>query len=214
MASPRSRRWRPNGGTTKGRPPLHHAPHRLSAQPSTTSDRDHCSIVWQRDLCRTHRRPKRLSSRSTLPVPTTRGCTPAEYPDRTSSFVGIARQRRGPGNDRRRRRARRLLLVGASERPRRGRRHQAPPRPQIKGAGPGMVTYRQERTIAVRPVDENGVKASSVFQSDDRPRDRRSRGLGRYVQSASSEMRGNRAHSTSVVTSPSRPESASRRSTR
>jgi predicted ribosome quality control (RQC) complex YloA/Tae2 family protein len=30
---------------------------------------------------------------------------------------------------------------------------------KIKGAGPGMVTYRQERTIAVRPVDENGVKA-------------------------------------------------------
>lgn len=28
---------------------------------------------------------------------------------------------------------------------------------KIKGTGPGMVTYRQERTIAVRPADEAGV---------------------------------------------------------
>jgi predicted ribosome quality control (RQC) complex YloA/Tae2 family protein len=31
---------------------------------------------------------------------------------------------------------------------------------KIKGAGPGMVTYRQERTLAVRPADETGVRAT------------------------------------------------------
>lgn len=30
---------------------------------------------------------------------------------------------------------------------------------KIKGAGPGMVTYRNERTLAVRPTDESGVAA-------------------------------------------------------
>jgi len=31
---------------------------------------------------------------------------------------------------------------------------------KIKGAGPGMVTYRNERTIAVRPRDESALKAA------------------------------------------------------
>jgi predicted ribosome quality control (RQC) complex YloA/Tae2 family protein len=29
---------------------------------------------------------------------------------------------------------------------------------KIKGAGPGMVTYRNEHTIAVRPRDEDALK--------------------------------------------------------
>lgn len=33
---------------------------------------------------------------------------------------------------------------------------------KIKGAGPGMVTYRNERTISVRPADEQAI-ASAVF---------------------------------------------------
>lgn len=37
---------------------------------------------------------------------------------------------------------------------------------KIKGAGPGMVTYRQERTVAVRPADEGGVQ--SVLASRER----------------------------------------------
>ena len=32
---------------------------------------------------------------------------------------------------------------------------------KIKGAGPGMVTYRQERTIAVRPMVESALPALS-----------------------------------------------------
>jgi predicted ribosome quality control (RQC) complex YloA/Tae2 family protein len=28
---------------------------------------------------------------------------------------------------------------------------------KIKGTGPGMVTYRQERTISVRPADETAL---------------------------------------------------------
>ena len=32
---------------------------------------------------------------------------------------------------------------------------------KIKGAGPGMVTYRQERTIAVRPLVESALPALS-----------------------------------------------------
>ena len=32
---------------------------------------------------------------------------------------------------------------------------------KIKGAGPGMVTYRQERTIAVRPAVESALSALS-----------------------------------------------------
>jgi len=39
---------------------------------------------------------------------------------------------------------------------------------KIKGTGPGMVTYRQERTIAVRPVDEAGV-AAFLRPTGDRP---------------------------------------------
>jgi predicted ribosome quality control (RQC) complex YloA/Tae2 family protein len=35
---------------------------------------------------------------------------------------------------------------------------------KIKGAGPGMVTYRNERTLAVRPADEAGV--ASVLRAD------------------------------------------------
>ena len=31
---------------------------------------------------------------------------------------------------------------------------------KIKGAGPGMVTYRNERTVAVRPQDESALKAA------------------------------------------------------
>ena len=30
---------------------------------------------------------------------------------------------------------------------------------KIKGAGPGMVTYRNERTIAVRPADEQALSS-------------------------------------------------------
>jgi predicted ribosome quality control (RQC) complex YloA/Tae2 family protein len=31
---------------------------------------------------------------------------------------------------------------------------------RVKGSGPGMVTYRNERTIAVRPQDEASLKAA------------------------------------------------------
>lgn len=40
---------------------------------------------------------------------------------------------------------------------------------KIKGTGPGMVTYRNERTIAVRPADESGV-ASVVTSASDHSR--------------------------------------------
>jgi predicted ribosome quality control (RQC) complex YloA/Tae2 family protein len=35
---------------------------------------------------------------------------------------------------------------------------------KIKGAGPGMVTYRNERTIAVRPQDEASLKAAGQIE--------------------------------------------------